>query len=264
VLQGTLDHVAPAEGDTTHVTIRSKTWSRWRGTPDDLLRIVEVAREEISKRTQQSPSVSIQVAIGGKGDREQYFDVESFRRDIQAQDAGSPGGRLAQIQQLQISVGGSGQGGYLVNVGLSRGLPAPGIALTAEGADRTVVGGLREVLSQVIETGKPRIPALNGPAAMLFGGVVGLLYYLGMASVEWDFLPNGVFGYILFGLLYLSGFIAVLYAYTAIQSLLMPPIVLTHPGQQTEPQKWLPKIKKIAGALALAVLPFLLEQFFSK
>jgi hypothetical protein len=135
VLEGTLDHGAAVEADTAHVTIRSKTWSRWRGTPDDLLRIVEVAREQIAKLTQQTPTVSIQVEVGGKGDREQYFDVESFRRDIQARDAGSPGGRLGQIQQLQITVGGSGGGGYLVTVVVSRALPAPGISLTAEGAD---------------------------------------------------------------------------------------------------------------------------------
>ncbi len=44
---------------------------------------------------------------------------------------------------------------------------------------------------------------------MFLGGLGGLAYYLGFSGVNWNFLPG-----ILVALLYLSGFIGLIYALT--------------------------------------------------
>ena len=99
---------------------------------------------------------------------------------------------------------------------------------------------------------------------MLIGGVVGLGYFVAFDSVNWDFLPEGVFGALLVSLMYLIGFIGLIYAMTASLRTGLPQLRLTQTGEKTPREVWRPRLVKGAGALALALLPFVLEQLFSK
>ena len=114
----------------------------------------------------------------------------------------------------------------------------------------------------MIAARRPRIPALPAPAQMFVFGLAGIAYGLGLASVDWSFMPDGVPGGILFALLYLTGFIALLYAVTAAMRFLLPPLTLTHKGAKTTSQQWGVRIAKVGGGLGAAAFPFVLEQIF--
>jgi hypothetical protein len=243
----------------TRIAARSKSWTRWAGTPDDLLTFLKKASAEIAKRSAETPTVSICVYLSG-ADEERYFEIEAFESEILSTDSGTPGARLRDIQAIEITIGPTRKGDFKVNATFKR--IAPGVVLSLEGADRPVVSGLKDELAPTIDSGRPRIPALPGPAEMLVGGLAGFAYFLGFTRVNWDFMPGGAIGQILLVLLYLSGFIALIYSLTAGLRSLLPPFALARKGEKTPSQQWGLRVAKVGGPLALAVLPFVLERAF--
>ncbi len=61
-------------------------------------------------------------------------------------------------------------------------------------------------------------------------------------------------------LLYLFGFIALIYGVGAGIKALLPPLTLVHPGQKTPVEEWKPRIVKVIGSLCAALLPFVLQR----
>jgi hypothetical protein len=157
-------------------------------------------------------------------------------------------------------VGPTQHGCYKATTSFSSALPAPGVVLAMEGVDRTLVGGLKDELARLIDVGRPRMPALNGPAQMFLGGLLGIGYVYGLGSINWDFLPHGWIGDVLFALLYLAGFIGLVYAFAAGIKLFLPPLTITGAGERTQPQQWAKRVSKVVGAVAAALLPFMLEK----
>lgn len=262
VVDATIASLRSRSAAATRIAARTKTWTRWSGTPDDLMAFVYKAYSEIAERSSESPAVNIRVALGGN-DEERYFDIATFENEMRSTEPGMPGARLREIQTIDISIGPTEDAALKAHATFSRTLPAAGVVLALEGADRAVVGGLKDELALMIGTGRPRIPALPGPAQMLIGGLAGIAYYIAFASVNWDFLPDGLSG-VLLALLYLVGFIALVYALTAGMKSLLPPLTIVHAGQKTQWQQWGPRLGKVCGALVLAVFPFVLEQIVGK
>jgi hypothetical protein len=124
------------------------------------------------------------------------------------------------------------------------------------------VSGLKDELAPLIEVAKPRVPTLPGFAQMLLGGVLGFGYGFALYSVDWTSLPGGWIRDVVFVLVYLMGFICLLYAYGAVIALLLPPFQLGRRGEKTAAQKWMRRLGSIGGAVGLAVLPFLLDRVF--
>lgn len=261
VVDATIASLRSRSAAADRITARSKTWTRWAGTPDDLMAFVSKAYAEIAERSSETPPVSIRVGLSGN-DEERYFDLATFEREMRSAESGAPGARLRDIQAIDIAIGPTHRGAFKAHATFSRGLPTPGVLLSLEGADRAVVSGLKEELAPLIDRGRPRIPALPGPVQMFVGGLAGFAYFVGLTSVNWDFMPDGWIGTILFVLLYLSGFIALIYAVTAGLRSLLPPLTLAQAGQKTPSQQWAPRIAKVGGALGLAAFPFLLERIF--
>ena len=260
VVDGTITALRSRSAVTTRMAARSKKWNRWSGTPEDLVQIVNRASTEIGKLSRETPPVSIRIELSDH-DEERYSDVSTFEHDMRADQSGAPGARLRDIDAIELSMGPTQRGSLKAKATFSRSLTAPGVELALEGEDRTVVRGLKEELAPIIEAGRPRVPALPVPVHMLVGGLAGFAYSAGIRSVNWDFMPNGWVGDLLFTLLYLSGLIALIYGVSAGMKSLVPQLTLVHPGQKTHVQEWKPRIVKVIGSLSLASLPFILQRF---
>jgi hypothetical protein len=261
VVDATVTALLPRAADKERISVRSKLWSRWAGTTDDLSALVEKATTEIAKRSSDAPALAIVVLLGDN-DEERYFDLATFQREMRSTEAGAPGARLREIQAMEITVGPAAPDGLKVTAGFSRTLTASGVKLSVEGRDRAIVTGLTDELARSISAGRPRVPALAGPAQMFVGGIAGALYFIGLGSIDWGFLPDGWVGDSLFLLLYLSGFIAMLYALTAGMRLALPAFTLRRPGESKPSHQWMRRLMTVAGALALAAFPFVLQQVF--
>ena len=257
VVEATIASLRSRSADGSKISSRSRTWSRWAGTTDDLLTFLERAIAEIERRSSEQPNVTIRLLLNGD-DEERYFDVTTFEEEMRSADPGSPGGRLREINAIDMTVGPTQSGTLKANAVFSR----AGIALTVEGVDRPVVSGLTDELARLIAAGRPTVPSLPGPAQMFVGGVAGVAYGYGLASVDWGFMPDGFLGDALFMLLYLVGFIALLYAVVAGMRLLLPALTLVAPGTTPRSAQWGRRILQVSGAVGLAVLPFALEQIF--
>ena len=242
------------------ITARSQAWSRWRGTADDLLTLINNAVAYIAKRSGEAPSINIRLSFG-KTDEERFFDSQTFEEEIRSGESGSPRMRLRELKGIDITIGPTNTGSLKANAVFNSESPAPAASLAVEGSDRAVVADLKEELARLIDRGRPRVPALNGPGQMLVGGILGAGYFIGMSSVRWDFL-SGWIGDVVFLLIFLCGYIALVYALVGGMKLLLPPLQLTAPGSPTPSQKWTPRIARLVGALGLAAVPFFLEKIF--
>lgn len=261
VLEGTIDSVRRPTADRNRLSARSRTWSRWTGTSDDLCDFVKKATAEIARRSSEAPTVDVRVALG-RHDEERYFDVATFEHEIRSAEAGAPGTRLREIQAIEMTLGSTTRGAMKASAYFGRAPTAAGVRLAVEGEDRTLVAGLTDDLARLIDTRRPRVPALPQPAEMFVGGLAGAAYFVGLASVDWDFMPNGWLGDVLFLILYIAGFIAVIYALTAGMRLVLPPLTLVPPGASTRSAQRVRRALQVAGAVLLAAFPFALEQFF--
>lgn len=263
VLEGTLTSLrSRTDARGSAITARSKKWSRWRGTPADLLALVQRMSGEIEKRSSEDPPVSICLTFT-HNDEERYFDIPSFEREIGSVEKGSPGDRLREIRQIDVTVGPTDSGALKASAIFGSGISAPGVALAVEGADRTVVSGLKEELALSIDSGCPRMPALNTPAQMLVGGLLGAAYFRAIFSVDWGFL-SGWLGQIAFLLIFLAGFIGLLYALAAVLRGMLPPLQVTNGRDKTPSEQWVLRIGRVVAALVLAGFPFVLERIFGK
>jgi hypothetical protein len=263
VLEATISSLRSPSADKHRITAHSKRWSRWAGTPDDVLAFVNKATARLAERSAEDPAVRIAIALSGN-DEEHYFDVPTFGQELCSEDPGTPGARLRDIRGIEITLGPTEKDALKATASFSRSLPTPGVVLATEGADREVVRGLAGELAVPIAAGRPRIPALPGPAQMFVGGLGGIAYFLGLSSIDWSFMPDGWPGDILFALLYLSGFIGLIYALTGGLNALLPPLTLVPAGKKTQSQQWARRVLKLVGTLCLAAFPFVLQQIFGE
>jgi hypothetical protein len=262
VITGTVTSMRAAESrSTSSLTVRTRSWSRWAGTPADLVGFVGEASSQIKRRSGEEPAIQIQVGFGD-ADEERYFDAEAFSRDVTSTETGTPGARLDEVDHIEITVGPSTEASLKAHAVFSSSGIRPGASLSLEGADRTVVAGLSDELARRLERTRPRVPALPGPVQMLLGGLLGAGYAIAAFSVGTGFLPDGWAGDVLFMLLYLAGFIGLLYGYSAGVTSLLPLLQLRRPGEATSSDRWVKRAVRVAGALGLAAFPFLLERFF--
>jgi hypothetical protein len=245
-------------GEVKRTTAKSRSWTRWAGTPDDLTAFVDKAVAEIGARSAEPPAVSIRLGLTG-GDEERYLDKAAFEEDIRSVAPGTPGARLRDIYGVSIVVGSpAGDGSLTAKAVFSQ----DGTTLELEGADRTVVGGLKGELSPIIAQGRPRVPTPPPPLKMFVDGLFGLAYFLALSRMDWNFLPEGILGNALGGVIFLVGFIALVYALVFGMRSVLPPLTLGRPGQQSPSRSWAQRVGKLAGALALAAFPFALERVF--
>lgn len=258
VLDATIASVRGRTAAARTISAQAKTWSRWRGTPDDLIGIAQRAATEITSRTSEEPPVSIRISFSGDNE-ERYSDIPTFEHEIRSREPGAPGGRLREIQQIHIGVGPTNNGALKSHAIFTRGTPAGLLAM--EGDDRAVVSGVKDELATWIDAGRRRVPALPSPVLFLLYGLLGAAYAFAFFSVDWGFLP-GVLQPIIAVVLYLGGFLALLYAIGAALTSLLPPLELRLPGEKTRSENWMPRIAKVGGALALTVLPFVLGRIF--
>lgn len=247
----------PGRAAADRVAAKSKTWTRWAGSPDGIIALTKKIAGEISARSSERPPMDIRLALKGN-DEERYADVDAFERDIQSQESGSPGARLREVQAIYIGVGPSGADALKATVVFG----GAGVELGLEGADRTVVSGLKEEIASAIDAGRPRIPALPGPVHMFVGGLIGFAYAYGLSQVDWGFLPDGVLGVALFALLYLCGFIAAIYALIGGMRAALPGLTLARDGEASPRRQMGLRAMKISGPVCLAVLPFVLQKLF--
>jgi len=261
LVDATVTSLRSRSDSATRITARARTWSRWTGTTEDILAFVNKATAEIADRAREKPEVSITIGLSAN-EEDRYFDVPTFENEMLSGETGAPGARLRDIQWIDIAIGPTQNDALKVNAIFSRNLH--GVVLALEGTDRTVVTGLREELARMIDARRPRIPALPGPAQMLVFGLAGFAYFTGLSSVNWDFMPDGWIGTMIFALLYLSGFIALIYGLAKGIRSLLPPLTLSHSGQKSYSQQWGLRVGKAVGALGLAAVPFVLEQIFGK
>jgi hypothetical protein len=263
VVDATLASLRSRTATESKISAKAKTWTRWSGTPDDLVAFLNQAATEIAQRSSDTPAVSVRIGLSGN-DEERYFDASTFEGDLRSTASGAPGGRLKDIDVIELTVGPTRTGALKANAIFSRLPSSPGVVLALEGADRTVVSGLKEELAPLIEAGKPRVPALPGFATMFVGGLAGIAYGIGFWSINWDFMPNGWIGGLLVTLLYLVGFIGLIYAVIFGLRTMLPPLTITRAGTKTQVQQWSGRITKVSAALGAAVLPFILDRIFGK
>jgi hypothetical protein len=261
VVEATVSSMRSQSTNRSKIAARSRTWTRWTGTPDDIVAFSKAATAQVSERSSEAPPTRIGITLNDN-DEERYFDISTFEREMRSADPGTPGARVREIQQIDIDIGPTQKGALKVNARFGRALPTTGVLLSLEGTDRAVVSGLKDELAPLIDAGRPRMPALPGPVQMFVFGIVGIAYAFGFYSLNWSFLPAGLVGNLLWALLYLLGFIAVLYAGTAGMALLLPPLTLVRKGEKTRSQQWKPRVVKVCGAVAAALLPFVLELIF--
>lgn len=261
VIDGTLDSLRSPSSATRRITSRTKTWSRWAGTTDDLVTFLNVAKARIADRSSEDPRVSVRILLSGD-EEEQYYDLDVFDHEIHSQQSGDPGSKLKDIQVIVFEIGPTMSEALKVGATLSRVPSAPAVSLSLEGADRTLVNGLMEEFRPLIDARRPRIPALPTLVQMVLFGVAGFAYFSGFSRANWDFLPGGWVGTAVVLLAYLVGFIGVVYALTAGLKWLFPPVALTHPGQTPTAQQWRQRTARVVGPLALAILPWVLQRTF--
>ncbi len=259
VVEATISREGKDSTLPARITAKAKVWKRWAGTPDDLIGFLEKATAEIEARSAERPKVNIEVDLDGH-DEERYVDGAVFEREVCSTDPGTPGGRLREIQTVTLTIGPTRQGSLLATAIFSR----SGTALALEGSDRAIVSGLKEELSPIIEAGRPRVPALPAAGEMFVGGIAGIAYVLGLSRIDWSFMPSGILGSALFGVIYLVGFIALIYAMTTGMKSLLPALTLVRSGQRTPSQQLARRVGGVVGPLALAAVPFALEQIFAK
>ena len=103
VIHATVTSLRSRSASTDKVTARARTWSRWKGTPSDLIGLVRRASQEIAQRSSESPAVNIRVSFSDSSDadEERYFDAgtaETVLRFAQASPWSAAAGRAGACQ----------------------------------------------------------------------------------------------------------------------------------------------------------------------
>jgi hypothetical protein len=215
--------------------VRTAQWARWRGTPDDLVGIVEQAAALIRAQMDGAdPSVELVIDLGG-GDEEIYrSELESQRAINELRPSRVEGLRLAAHAESPVAL--------VTELVLAKSSPAA--KLQTRGADRVIVEGIHRELGRVVEEGRQRLTPK--PAALFAaGGLLGMALSLLISNLVWGWLPGGIVGQILGGVIYLAAYGLLFFGSIKGVPWLLPWMEIVPPGQATRLNQI--KIKLIAG-----------------
>jgi hypothetical protein len=224
--------------------VRTKQWARWRGRSVDLERLVEEAAALIRAQMDGAdPSLEVVVDLGG-GDEEVYHSELDMQRSV---------GKFkpSRVQGFRLTAQAEPPVTLVVEFVLEKSNPAA--KLQTRGAHRVIVEGIHGELGRVVEEGRQRL--VPNPAALFAaGGLLGLAFSLLVTNLDWGWLPGGVAGQILGGVIYLVGFGLVFFGFNKGVPWILPWMEIVAPQQTTRVDQIKGKLGAGVGVALVAVI----------
>jgi hypothetical protein len=216
--------------------LRTRTWSRWRGTRADLIRIADETRTEVqggSGAASASQFVQIEYA---KGATDSFDSTAAFKQALD--ELG-----IRTIRRIQIAADSREGDGKTFSTEVTFSKSRPAVKVETEGTDRRDVEGIQTRLDGLVNEGSQW--DLNTVFGFILGGLFGLGFSLLLTGLDWSWLPNGTIGSVIGGLIYLVGYGLLLLLFSQGVPWLLPAFELL--GSDDKPR--MARIK--AAALAL-------------
>lgn len=243
-------------------SVRRTSWSRWVGTPEDLIRVVEGAAGALRQRSGDEPHAHVTLLFGKENAEEHYSEIEKFKTDFKAFSQPGAYWNVKDLRAIRVELGPAGAG--KLSISLDFQWVSPAVILEVKSNDRVVTSGLQDSIRRDIAPGKRRIPSLNQFALFAIGGLLGIAYGVFISSLDFSFLPDNRLGDIIFALLYLSGFLGLIYTFMGAVKLGLPPMSLVKTASDvSKVRQWTPMVlKSFVLPLVLALIPLIVKSVF--
>ena len=251
---------APEVQDTPDATppgaeiLRTRWWSRWKGTPHDLVRVADKAVALVRDRSAGAQPLLLANVDLGKGEEETYSSTEELERALR--ELGP-----ARVDAVNIGVRDSAQAKLGLEINFKKSRPAA--QLRVRGSDRVEVEGVNAELAKVIAAGRQWPPGPNTVFGFVIGGLLGLGLSTVMTNLNWSWLPDNIVGQVIAALVFFAAYGFLLLGFILGIPWFLPWFELVNPGQQTLLQQAKTKVIAGVGVAAGAIITAIVTNIFS-
>jgi hypothetical protein len=149
----------------------------------------------------------------------------------------------SRVEGLRLSAHAEPPAALVAEIVLAQSSPAA--KLQTRGSDRVIVEGIHRELGRLLEEGRQRL-APNPAALFAAGGLLGLAFSLLITNLDWGWLPGGIVGQVLGGVIYLTAYGFLLLGFIKGVPWILPWMEIVAPDQVT-------RLNQVKGKLVAGV-----------